>query len=891
MATIARRHVDNASEAWTSDDVWDRIATQAKSWSDEQKLSLRDVVVIVPFVQLLPPARQAFARLRVWMPRIETTRTLAAALGPQELPALFAPNLDPALDQLAARQMLSRQAWAASWRRRDLRGLERAAARLVATTHELVAAASRVAPSQRGAWWLTARESIRVMAGPGGRERALAQIAVEWAALAATPPTDRLFELEPAAWIVVEAGGADSLTAALFSVARSPCLVIDTDAPLEAPFDTASRGVPPAIAVCASFEDEAEATAAQVLEHLRLEQRPVALIAQDRVLVRRVRALLERAGAALRDETGWKLSTTRAAARLMTLLVAAKRDASADQFFEWLKSGTRWPREAAAGTAALEAQCRKRAAWRIDAIAHLALDHPAAEAVRAEAFAALAPLRDSTARTLADWRASSVDALQRAGAMAALRRDGAGQQMIAVLRLDNDPASPGAPSAESLSLAEFTQWVDEALEAATFRADRAMTDGAGLDEVDVVITPLARAMLRPFAAAVLPGADDSRLGAFVAVDSLLSKPMRAALGLAGAEARRDAESLAFVQLLRLPRVTLLHRRADAGETLAASPLVERLALALAEHGATLRGWTDPRIDVVVAAKPTLRRAAIAPSLVPTRLSATSFEALRTCPYRFFARSMLALVEDLELDGDLEKRDYGNWLHQVLHLFHEQRRQAPADAAADQTALRLAGASTLATLGFDAAEFLPWSASFAAFVPRYVDWLRLREASGARWTKGEVEIRARPASLEGVELQGRIDRIDERRVGGDVVLELIDYKTGSAGGLKDKVRDPAEDTQLAFYAALVGIDDERPLKATYLALEARPRLEEIEHKKVQESADALIEGIAIDMSRLRGGMGLLPLGEGDACGYCEARGLCRRDHWSDEPLPPQESVGA
>jgi ATP-dependent helicase/nuclease subunit B len=881
MTTIARRHVDDAGEASSSNDIWQRVAVHASSWSRERKLSLRDVVVLVPFVQLLAPARQAFASLGTWLPRIETTRTLAAALGPREQPALLAPSLDPALDQLAARQMLARQTWAATWRRRDLRGFERAAARLVATTHELVAAASRVAPSQRDAWWMAARaavglasENARPFVGPGGRERALAQIAIAWAALAAAAPTDRLFEHHPAAWISVEAGGADPLVAALLVAAHAPCLVIETDAPIDAPFSRAGKGEAPALAVCASFEDEAEATAAQVLEHLRLGERPVALIAQDRVLVRRVRALLERAGTVLRDETGWKLSTTRAAARFMTLLVAAKRDASGDQFFEWLKSGSRWPRDSAAGTAALESHCRKRAAWRIDAIAGLALDHPAAERVRAEAFAALAPLHDPTPRTLADWRSSSVDALQRAGAMAALRRDAAGQQLIAVLGLDEAVAiSPSASPNETLSLAEFTQWADEALEAATFRADPAAMEGTAVEEVDVVITPLARAMLRPFAAAVLPGADDAHLGAFAAVDSLLPRATREALGLIGAEAQRDAELLAFVQLLRLPRVTLLHRRTDGGETLAASPLVDRLALALAERGAAL---------------PTARRAAIAPSLVPERLSATSFEALRSCPYRFFARSMLALVEDLELDGDLEKRDYGNWLHQVLHLFHEQR-QASADAATDEAALCLAGESTLATLGFDAAEFLPWSASFAAFVPRYVDWLRRRDAGGAKWTKGEVEVRVRPPSLGGVELQGRIDRIDERRVGGEIVLELIDYKTGSAGGLKEKVRDPAEDTQLAFYAALVGQGDDRPLKATYLALEARPRLEEIEHKKVKQSADALIEGIAIDMSRLRGGIGLLPLGEGDACGYCEARGLCRRDHWSEAALPSQEGA--
>lgn len=39
---------------------------------------------------------------------------------------------------------------------------------------------------------------------------------------------------------------------------------------------------------------------------------PVALIALDRSLVRRVRAMLDGAGATVVDETGWRLSTTRA---------------------------------------------------------------------------------------------------------------------------------------------------------------------------------------------------------------------------------------------------------------------------------------------------------------------------------------------------------------------------------------------------------------------------------------------------------------------------------------------------------------------------------------------------------------------------------------------------
>ena len=50
-------------------------------------------------------------------------------------------------------------------------------------------------------------------------------------------------------------------------------------------------------------------------QQVRAGATPVALVAQDRVLVRRVRALLERMQIDLIDETGWTLSTTRAAAR------------------------------------------------------------------------------------------------------------------------------------------------------------------------------------------------------------------------------------------------------------------------------------------------------------------------------------------------------------------------------------------------------------------------------------------------------------------------------------------------------------------------------------------------------------------------------------------------
>src|SRR5664279_78870 len=87
-------------------------------------------------------------------------------------------------------------------------------------------------------------------------------------------------------------------------------------------------------------EDEAHRAAACVLAHLAAGRSPVALVAQDRVLTRRVRAMLGERGVAVRDETGWKLSTTRSAASLMSLLRALVWDASTDAVLDWLKNAS-----------------------------------------------------------------------------------------------------------------------------------------------------------------------------------------------------------------------------------------------------------------------------------------------------------------------------------------------------------------------------------------------------------------------------------------------------------------------------------------------------------------------------------------------------------------------
>ena len=912
MKTIARVRLDEGTlggpSAVDAEAVWRRVAAQAETWCAAGSVAWRDAVVLVPFLELLAPARRAFGAVGGWMPRVETTRTLARSLGPPSEPTSER-GFDSALDTLLAMQLLGRQKWGAEWSRRDPRGFERGAARVARTAHQLAQAAHALPPATRAAWWQRAREALGDRSGPGVRERMLAQVAVEWGVLAPAPDTDRLFDLQPSAWIIIDAGGSDGLAHALAGHGSSPVLSIDTDVALDAPFDAMARSAtaPPAFVLCEGFEDEASASAAQVLDHLRRGEGPVALVAQDRVVVRRVRALLERAGVSLADETGWKLATTRAGAAVMALLAAARPLASADDVLAWLKTAPIGATEHPRALAWIESESRRQGAARRSAMAGLALDGAAAD-LRALALDVLRDFAASDRRTLVGWLDALTRALEACGSLTSLHDDAAGRQTLAALGLDPPLHAERRRSVDAnldaLNLGEFIGWVDEVLEAATFHPPRAGSTDDGSSEdaspPDVVVTPLARATLRPFAAVVFPAADEQHLGLLAADDeSLLPRRIADEIGLPSPRTRREHELLAFAQVLRCARVTLLRRRGDSAEPVVDSPFVERLRLALAAHGRALRDWHDPRVERVLVRSPVLRSGAqVPPALLPQRLSASAFEALRACPYRFFSRSVLRLGEAEELDDEVEKRDYGNWLHKVLHAFHVERAArsitgALPDAAADTQHLREIAEAKLIEDDIDPAAFLPFSSSFAVFAPRYIAWLHDRELAGWTWEQGETEIVFAPSGLDGVELYGRIDRIDRQRgasVSEPAVLELIDYKTGSASRLKESMYEAYEDTQLAFYAALVGAQGDAALQASYLALDGTRGIESVAHRDVEASAAALVAGAAAELRRIRAGEALPPLGEGSTCDFCEARGLCRRDHWTSEP-PADDAVRA
>ena len=798
-------------------------------------------VVLLPYAQLMPLAARLWAAQfpDAFAPRFETTRNWATRAGwftpgPHDL------SFDHGRDLLTAAALLEGAGLAAQ------RAL--LAGPLVEQATQLGQIAASLPPALRPDWAEQARGALPPVGdGPLALEAAVGRIAIAWAG-GSDYATDVLFAPRVAdaldALLIVPGLLPDPLTETLAEHYFEKAVLLQPES------DAALGHI--ALHTCADAEDEAERAAACVLRQIEVGRVPVALIAGDRLLTRRINALLIERGAQLRDETGWKLSTTHAAAQLMAALHACAPRASTDEVLDWLKLA---PAFDARQQRALERRLRRDAVRGWPQAALLTGDQPLTqhiESLRAPMIAA---------RSLVDWLPALRTLLQGCGLWPLLAADAAGNAVIDALGLSDEALADWRdwPAAQRrMGLAEFTRWVGEALEAASFRPPHPAA-------AQVVVLPLTQLLGRPFASLVLPGADEQRLPAAPEPPGPWSAAQRQALHLPTREDLRDAQAAAWALALRVPQVDVLWRNTDdSGEPLLPSPLVQSLQLQeLAALGA------EGREARFIQIRPTERPQPRGDALPTQPLSASGYEMLRACPYRFFALRQLGLAEEGELDVDIDKRDWGNWLHDTLRGFHEALRVAPdADRLTLIDAAAEAATEALGP-GLEPGEFMPFAVAWPTLRDAYLQWLAKHEAGGAQFKLAEESIDTQRGPLR---LKGQIDRIDEVTDGATL---LIDYKTEPLARTRDRIKAGTEDTQLPFYALLSGADAPR---AAYLNLAERevPSLHEL--PELPMLAAQLYEGMAYDLARIAAGEPLPALGEGSVCGWCDARGLCRKDFW-------------
>lgn len=873
---------------------------------------LSDILLVVPSPALAPELRRVLAAAAgrsLLLPRIATPAQLAADT--------HAGGQPDSLRQLSLYRLLRERGWFADGARWEL------CAELIALFDELNERAIGLPQDEaeflgrlerayeaRGSQPLRFEAEVvhrlwrAEAAGPPGRHVAMTLALAALAGRAAAPmfmicegeprPLEAEFcrawaQRQPATMFLPQrAGSGDPLMQAL-NLAW-PIQTREDPQPLAGRAETARATLPASplagrlrLIGAAGLEEEALAAVAEVRRWLAEGRSAIALVACDRVAARRARALLERDGILVQDETGWKLSTTRAAALVDAWLEVAAADAYHRDLLDLVKSpfvfGSLPEQARQAGLLQLEdGLARHNLAYglaRYEAALSRSAGHEAALGLIRRVAAARREMPRGGA-PLAAWLDGLARSLGVLDALAGLESDAAGATLLELLRTRREELD-AVP--QRLTFGEWREWLNRELEQAAF-IDRSI-------DSPLVMTHLAATRLRRFDAAILIGADRDNLAPTHARAVFGNLAARRELGLSlpaegMARLRDDLAGL----IVSCGQVTATWQTLRGDEANLLSPELSLLAVL---H---TRAWGDD-LRVPAAAAPagetgerggTAPPRPAAPMRVPPRLSASAYASLMACPYQFYVRRMLGLTEAEEVREALEKRDYGEFVHRILWRFHAAH---PLLSGQSDEAL----AADLERLSRDVfapeieENFLEhaWLARWLERVPAYIGWQKTREAGGWRYAGGELDREIVLPLAGGGEavLHGRLDRLDRRADGAEAVL---DYKAQEARDLKRRLAEAGEDVQLACYALLQGA---RVDEAAYVAIDADKPVE-VPLPEAKEMACAQGARLASVFDALMAGAALPAHGVDAVCAHCEARGLCRRDY--HRPLLPAEGGG-
>ncbi len=203
-------------------------------------------------------------------------------------------------------------------------------------------------------------------------------------------------------------------------------------------------------------------------------------------------------------------------------------------------------------------------------------------------------------------------------------------------------------------------------------------------------------------------------------------------------------------------------------------------------------------------------------------SAAQLESLSRCGFQYFTRRILQIVEIPEIETSLSAIERGAVLHKILYLFYtELSRKNRLTNAKDELDLLLSiarevldglGVGSDGSFGRDLFEVERETILGAGGVPGTLQLFLAKVQSklseyGFKPEKFEVgfgmrggggSVVAPPIEIGGVELQGKIDRMDSSVNG----LTVFDYKTSSSSAShQDVIRDKISPQLLIYMNAL------------------------------------------------------------------------------------------
>ncbi len=668
------------------------------------------------------------------------------------------------------------------------------------------------------------------------------------------------------------------------------------------------------------FEELAWAATKSIEAHLIAGKKNIALVAQDRLAARRARALLSRLGPALniRDETGWKLDTTRAAAALnswLELIRAPKEGPTASALLEFLQNPyidipaciEKSPEACIGLVAQLEdilIASQAKSGWETF---YMAIERANDYVVNHEATPndALLKLLQFVRERHHVWQETNLNYanayvllrknLQDTGMAMALEKDAAGKQLLEVINTFDLHATDYQSIA--MRLPEWISLIKSVMEEASYQE-------VGKEaQASLSILPLSSTRLRTFDAIVVVGCDEQQLPAFSEPPLFFSDALNRLLKTSTMTAQYIQQARDLSQLLiSCANVDLLWQsKSKSGESLRPSAWIQRLQARLPKWRVEV---AQPEF-IVGKAKPlqptvtTLER----DLPLPLSMSPSAYKALRDCPYKYYVRSLLGLREAKEFEDGFDASLAGQSLHALLRNFYQalktEELKPDSPMIHNTQARRIWMNQQLSAISEK--EFkrliegdgrvLGTLRDWQKQIPSFVDWQLQREADGWRYQNAEKKVGfdlhfVGPDGEDRViRIEGRADRFDIN-IHGDKPAEVIDYKNQSMTKIKKRAEHLLDDPQLLIYARAANenpisahLQGHRVNQAQWVSLKVdikrdRKLQRSLGVEDVSELMPQFDQQITEDVEKLWSGKELSAFAPDGVCKYCEARGMLR-----------------
>ncbi|WP_114662606.1 PD-(D/E)XK nuclease family protein [Polynucleobacter necessarius] len=672
------------------------------------------------------------------------------------------------------------------------------------------------------------------------------------------------------------------------------------------------------------FEELAWATAKRVEQHLIDGKTKVALVAQDRLVARRARALLARLGPALniRDETGWKLSTTRVAAALnswLELIRSPKDGPSAEVLLEFLQNPfidlEKILQRDAAGCIGLIAELedilvasKAESGWKTFYLAVEGAQENAAKTMSRMPSTALLELLQFVKERHHEWLTLKVDCkkayfllqsnLQATGLEQGLEQDSAGKQLLEVLKTFDLGKTQYQET--SIRLSEWLSLLKIVIEEASYK------EASKEAQATLSILPLSSTRMRDFDAVVIVGCDEQQLPAYAEpplfFSDALNQPLKTStIALQFIQQARDLSQL----LVSCAHVDLLWQsKSNNGEPLRPSAWIQRLQNQIAWEA--LPTQLDKRL---FDAKPMdMAVAHVEEALpMPLSMSPSAYKALRDCPYRYYVRSLLGLRKNKGFDEGFDASLAGQTLHKLLKRFcqalktHEHTNSAIKTDREQRRAwmekhLSLYSEQEFAQLIEGDARVMGTLRDWQKQIPSFIDWQLQREQAGWEYFDGEVKVgfglpfEDDQGERRTIRIEGFADRYDVQTENAKIA-SVLDYKNQRYERVKVRAEHLLDDPQLLIYARAANGDQEnhklaghQVQQAEWVALKADLSKGDQKAIRSQEVGDMSVllkefnAQITEDIEQLWAKKPMHAFAPEGVCQYCEARGICRKGIW-------------